>query len=86
MNYSHCYLFREEHIPKKAGFPVIDAHNHLWGDWTKLDDLVHVLDQVGVICYCDLTANVSVSWGDGGYVLGQGDIQEFFANCVHRFP
>jgi hypothetical protein len=22
------YLFKEDHIPEKAAFPVIDAHNH----------------------------------------------------------
>jgi len=83
---SQCYLFRKEHIPQKAAFPVIDAHNHLWGDWKRLDDLVDTMDEVGVVCYCDLTANVSISWTEGGYLLGQGNIEDFFERCVKHFP
>ena len=81
-----CYLFREEHIPKKAMFPVIDAHNHLWANWDAVDNIVKVMDEVGIACYCDLTSNISLKWMKGGYVFHEGNIADFFNNCVRRFP
>jgi predicted TIM-barrel fold metal-dependent hydrolase len=80
------YLFNEEHIPVQAAFPVIDAHNHLWAAWDSIDNVVKVMDAVGVACYCDLTSNMSVSWGNGGYTLGQGSIENFIQNCANRYP
>ena len=80
------YLFREERIPTKAAFPVVDAHNHLWAAWDKVDELVRIMNGVGVVSYCDLTANISVTWGEGGYVLGEGDIAQFLRNCAMRYP
>ncbi|HUJ75447.1 MAG TPA: amidohydrolase, partial [bacterium] len=40
-------LRRPAHIPERARFPVIDAHNHLFND-TPADQMVSVMDQVGV--------------------------------------
>jgi len=80
------YLVRDEHIPERAAFPVIDAHNHLWGNWTGVDDMVTMMDQVGVACYCDLTANVALSWVEGGYLVSRGSFEGFVASCVDRHP
>lgn len=79
-----CYLFSEEHVPEKAAFPVIDAHNHLWAEWDTIDNVVEVMDQVGVACYCDLTANITIAWGGGGYLLGQGEFGTFLANTANH--
>ena len=49
----NCYLVRQEHIPQKAAFPVIDAHNHLWGDW-DVEKIVRAMDEVGVAGYGDM--------------------------------
>lgn len=81
-----CYLVREEHTPERAAFPVIDAHNHLWGVWDTVDRIVHVMDEVEVAAYCDLTANITIEWGSGGYVLGAGDMQDFQRKCAGRYP
>jgi predicted TIM-barrel fold metal-dependent hydrolase len=83
---SGCYLVTEEHIPEKSKFPAIDAHNHLWANWEGIEKVVQVMDQVGVSCYCDLTSNVAVSWGNGGYTIGQAKIEDFFQNCAQRYP
>ena len=40
-------LRRPEHIPAKARFPVIDTHNHLFGD-PPAENLLKVMDEVGV--------------------------------------
>ena len=81
-----CYLVKEDHIPKKAKFPVIDAHNHLWGDWGAVAKTVEVMNDVGVESYCDLTANISLDMRDGGYVVTPGDIDDFFTNCSDPYP
>ena len=80
-----CYLFREEHIPQKAAWPAIDAHNHLWGNW-ELDKLVKTMDAVGVVSYCDLTANTKLAFVQGGYQLAEGKFEDFLENCVRRHP
>jgi len=73
----NCYLVRDEHIPLKAAWPVIDAHNHLWGKW-ELEKTLNVMDEVGVVSLCDATANARIAFAKGGYVIEQGKIEEFF--------
>lgn len=75
----------QEHILSRAAFPVVDAHNHLWGNW-KVNDVVEVMDEVGLVGYFDLTANVDVRWVQGGYSIGQGRIEDFFDNCPAKYP
>ena len=81
-----CYLVKEDHVPRKAKFPVIDAHNHLWGNWDSVDETLKVMDTVGVAAYCDLTANVSLEMRSGGYVVTPGNIDDFIVNCAERHP
>jgi len=80
-----CYLFRREHVPAKAGFPAIDAHNHLWANW-DLEKLIETMDSVGVVSYCDLTANARISFVEGGYHLQEGKFEDFLTNCADRYP
>jgi predicted TIM-barrel fold metal-dependent hydrolase len=86
MDTDTTYLVREAHIPVRAMFPVIDAHNHLWAAWENVANVVKVLDEVGVAAYCDLTANVSVAWIQGGVSIKPADIQTFFDQCAARYP
>src|SRR6266404_2065949 len=79
-------LVREEHILSRASFPVIDAHNHLWGKWNTLESVVKVMDAVGVALYCDLTSNISLGWAQGGYAISPGDIGHFFREGAERYP
>ncbi len=83
---TRSYLVGREQIPPKAAFPVIDAHNHLWAKWETLEKVVKVMDAVGVAIYCDLTSNVSIAWGGGGYTIAPGDIGKFFSECADRYP
>jgi len=70
---------------KKAAFPVIDAHNHLWGNY-RIEEVVETMDSVGVACYSDLTGNVHIEFSEGGYVIKPGRINDFFSNCTEKFP
>jgi len=80
-----CYLFRPEHVPEKALSPAIDAHNHLWGNW-DLEQLVETMDSVGIVSYCDLTANARLSFAEGGYQLQEGKFEDFLTSCAARYP
>lgn len=79
------YLIKEDHIPQKAAFPAIDAHNHLWGDW-QVERVVKTMDEVGIVSYCDLTSNVHIEFSGGGYTIRPGNIQDFLDKCQNRFP
>lgn len=69
----------------KASFPVIDAHNHLWGNW-QVEKVVDTMNKVGVEAYCDLTGNVRIEFFEGGYKINPGDISSFIDNCSSRYP
>jgi len=81
-----CFLVHDEHLPQQARFPVIDAHNHLWAAWETVETVVQVMDAVGILAYCDLTANIDLEWIEGGYAFRSGDIKRFFDNTVKRHP
>ena len=78
------YLNVPAHIPEKAKYPAIDAHNHLWGDWSSVDAIVNTMDETGVSAYCDLTGNLSIKWVRNGYEFSEGNIDDFFANASAR--
>ncbi len=81
-----CYLVREEHVPLKAAFPVIDAHNHLWGGWERVAETVRVMDACGVAVYADLTANLRLQFAGGGYRFETGDLADFNRHCAVPYP
>ena len=78
------YLIQPPRATMRPMFAVVDAHNHLWGDW-NVKAVVRTMNAAGVACYCDLTANARVRWADGGYVLTPGRLEEFFQQCVRRY-
>jgi uncharacterized protein len=79
------YLVKKDTIPAKAAFPVIDAHNHLWGNW-QVDRVLQTMDEVGTVSYCDLTGNVHIEFSGGGYTITPGNIEDFFDNCGFKYP
>lgn len=79
------YLVKNDQIPQKAAFPVIDAHNHLWGDW-QVEKVVRTMDETGIVSYCDLTSNVHIEFAGGGYVITPGNISDFFSHFVEKYP
>jgi predicted TIM-barrel fold metal-dependent hydrolase len=82
----NCHLVRQEHIPTRAACPVIDAHNHLWGQWDQVDQYVRIMDEVGVVQYADLTSNLDLKFVPGGYEFAPADIETFFTRCADRHP
>ncbi|NMC37637.1 MAG: amidohydrolase [Bacteroidales bacterium] len=81
----NIYLVTKRTNIEKASFPVIDAHNHLWGNW-QVDKVVETMDSAGVVSYCDLTGNVRIEFTEGGYRISPGEISDFFENCTQKYP
>jgi uncharacterized protein len=79
------YLVTKRTHIEKAAFPVIDAHNHLWGNW-QVEKVVKTMDETGVVSYCDVTGNVHIEFAGGGYVISPGNISGFFENCPGKYP
>jgi len=83
---ARCLLVRDDHTPVRAAFPVVDAHNHLWGGWDRLADVVRVMDACGVAVYADLTANLNLRFEGGGYRFEPSDLSLFFERCETVAP
>ncbi|HBQ82316.1 MAG: hypothetical protein A2X03_13125 [Bacteroidetes bacterium GWA2_40_15] len=81
----NIYLVTNRTHIDKASFPVIDAHNHLWGNW-QVDRVIKTMDEVGVASYCDVTGNVMIEFGGGGYRIKPGDMAGFLENCSLKYP
>jgi predicted TIM-barrel fold metal-dependent hydrolase len=79
------YLIRELTPIKRAAFPVIDAHNHLWGDW-QVEKVVNTMNETGIVSYCDLTSNVHIEFSGGGYTITPGNLSDFIENCRKKYP
>jgi predicted TIM-barrel fold metal-dependent hydrolase len=79
------YLVTRPTLIKKAAFPAIDAHNHLFGNW-QIERVIKTMDEVGVISYCDLTGNVRIEFSGGGVSIKPGNISDFFENCSMKYP
>lgn len=44
------------------------------------------MDEVGVVAYCDLTANIEIEFGGGGYKVSPGDFGRYLEHCEKPFP
>jgi len=75
----------EEHIPEKARFPVIDAHNHLFGD-LPAEQLLEVMDAVGVKVWVNVTGNVTLPLENNTYTIARRDFGHFAEHYMARYP
>ncbi len=80
-----CLLRRKETIPEKSRFPVIDAHNHLLGD-TPPDEMISVMDKVGVRSFINVTGNVQFTFTESGYHGSMRDLSYFIEHYVNKYP
>ena len=60
-SFPYVLLKRTAHVPETAKFPVIDAHNHLFGDHS-CKELVSVMDAVGVKTFVNVTGNATLPY------------------------
>lgn len=73
------------HIPEKARYPVIDAHNHLFGD-NPAHKFIEVMDQVGVRVFINVSGNVGLPFDDKGYTIQRCDFNDFATDYIAKFP
>ena len=74
-----------EHVPQRARFPVIDAHNHLFGE-LPAEKLIEVMDAVGVETWVNVTGNTTMPLVDNTYSIARRDLNCFLENYVRRYP
>jgi len=69
-------LRRPEHMPERAKFPVVDAHNHLFGD-PSAEELLAVMDQVGVRTFVNVTGNATIPYENNCYTIVRRDMSVY---------
>jgi hypothetical protein len=70
---------------ERARFPVVDAHNHLFGD-LRADEMIAVMDAAGVETFVNVTGNCSLPIEAGGYAIRRRPFAEFRRGWMDRFP
>ncbi len=75
----------QPHIPEKPRFPVIDAHNHLFGELSA-EKLIDVMDAAGVKRWLNVTGNVTMPLEDNTYTIARRKLDVFLDGYVRRFP
>jgi predicted TIM-barrel fold metal-dependent hydrolase len=80
-----CLLNLASHIPEQARFPVIDAHNHLFGELAP-ERLIEVMDAVGVRVWVNVTGNTTMPLVNNTYTIARRDVSCFLDNYVKRYP
>ncbi len=78
-------LSRPAHVPERAKFPVIDAHNHLFADMPAADMLA-VMDAVGVKLFMNVTGNCAMPFDDKGYTIRRRDFDVYRRQWIERAP
>ena len=74
-----------EHIPEKARFPAIDAHNHLFGE-APAAQLLRAMDAAGVAVFVNVTGNASLPFDGRGYTIRRRPLAEFIQNYCRPHP
>ena len=80
-----CLLKVASHVPERARFPVIDAHNHLFGE-LPAEKLVEVMDAVGVETWLNVTGNTTMPLVNNTYTIARRDLNYFVENYMQRYP
>jgi predicted TIM-barrel fold metal-dependent hydrolase len=74
-----------EHIPEKARFPVIDAHNHLFGE-APAARLIEAMDAAGVQMFVNVTGNASLPFDGKGYTIRRRPLAEYLQGYCRPYP
>jgi predicted TIM-barrel fold metal-dependent hydrolase len=80
-----CLLKVASHSPQRARFPVIDAHNHLFGDMAA-EKLIEVMDAVGVQTWVNVTGNTIMPLVNNTYSIARRELSTFMESHVRRYP
>jgi len=64
------------HAPEQGRYPVIDAHNHLFGD-PPAAEIVQAMDACGVRLFLNVTGNASLPFDEKGYTIRRREYREY---------
>jgi predicted TIM-barrel fold metal-dependent hydrolase len=78
-------LKRPSHVPQRALFPAIDAHNHLFADMAP-EEMVRIMDAAGVETFVNVTGNCSLPFDQKGYTIRRRELSWYMSRYVRRFP
>lgn len=78
-------LKRRDNTPQQAKFPAIDCHNHLFAV-LPAEQMIQIMDQVGLKTFLNLSGNVVVPFDVGGYTLKRIEFQWFVDNYINKYP
>ncbi len=73
------------HIPEQARFPVIDAHNHLFGERSP-GEMLAVMDRVSVRTFVNVTGNAILPYSNNTYTVQKRDIRVYIDDYVKAHP
>jgi hypothetical protein len=73
------------HTPERARFPVIDAHNHLFGD-VPSEEMLEVMDRVGVSVFVNVTGNTRLPFDNRGYSIERRDFRVYADRYLKPHP
>lgn len=80
-----CLLNVPSHVPERARFPVVDAHNHLFGELAP-EKLIEIMDTVGVRVWVNVTGNVTMPLVNNTYTIARRDLGHFVEHYMERYP
>ncbi len=72
-------------VPERGRFPVIDAHNHLFGE-VPAEKLIEIMDAVGVSVWVNVTGNVTMPLENNTYTIARRDFAHFAEHYMKRYP
>ncbi len=78
-------LHLPDNTPRRARFPVIDAHNHLFGD-LPAREMIADMDEAGVEIFVNVTGNVRLPYDEKGYTIYPRDLEVYLSGYVRPHP
>jgi predicted TIM-barrel fold metal-dependent hydrolase len=74
-----------ENVPQQPRFPVIDAHNHLFGELPP-EKLIEVMDAAGVRVWVNVTGNTTMPLENNTYTIARRELGHFMEHYVRAYP
>ena len=71
--------------PQKPRFPVIDAHNHMFGDLPAAK-IIEVMDATGVKVWVNVTGNVTLPLENNTYTIARRGFDHFAEHYMKKYP
>ena len=85
MSRPEVLLRRPAHVPERARFPVIDAHNHLFADMPA-GEMTRIMDTVGVRVFLNVTGNCALPFDEKGYTIRRRDLAVYRSGWMEASP